>query len=82
MSKGDMVIVWSKPSCVQCTATERNLNAKNIAYEIRDISLPENAHILEAFKEDNLMQAPIVEAPGMEPWSGFRPDLISQYAAA
>ena len=72
------VTVYTKPSCVQCTATYRALNAKGIEFEIFDVSVDEKA--LEAVKELGYLQAPVVIADD-EHWSGFRPDKIDALAA-
>lgn len=74
-----MTVVYSKPSCVQCNATYRKLDEKGIEYVVRDITAPENEHLIEEFKERNLLSAPIVIAANGE-WSGFRPDLIDELA--
>lgn len=72
------ITVYSKPACVQCTATKRALDKQGIEYEIFDLSVDEKA--LEAVKDLGYMQAPVVIA-GDEHWSGFRPDKISELAA-
>lgn len=72
-----MIIVYSKPSCVQCTATTRELDRKGIAYEYIDLTKDETA--MERVRELGHMQAPIVVA-GEEHWSGFRPDKIGALA--
>lgn len=72
------IAVYSKPSCVQCTATYRALDKQGIEYEIFDVSADEKA--LQTVKELGYMQAPVVIA-GDDHWSGFRPDKISQLAA-
>ena len=72
------ITVYTKPSCVQCTATYRALDAKGIEYEVRDLSTDEAA--LQAVKELGYLQAPVVVA-GTEHWSGFRPDKIQQLTA-
>ena len=72
------VTVYTKPSCVQCTATYRALNARGIEFEIFDVSVDEKA--LEAVKELGYLQAPVVIADD-EHWSGFRPDKIDELAA-
>lgn len=71
------VTVYTKPSCVQCTATYRALNAKGIEFEIFDVSVDEKA--LQAVKELGYLQAPVVIADD-EHWSGFRPDKIDELA--
>ncbi|WP_416445445.1 glutaredoxin-like protein NrdH [Leucobacter sp. HNU] len=69
------ITVYTKPSCGQCTATYRALDAKGLEYEVRDLSTDEAA--LQAVKDLGYLQAPVVVA-GAEHWSGFRPDRISE----
>lgn len=73
------VTVWSQPSCVQCTATYRKLNEKDIPHEVMDLTAPENAKALEDFKARGFLRAPIITV-GDDIWSGFRPDLIDALA--
>lgn len=72
------ITVYTKPSCVQCTATYRALDSKGIEYEVLDVSTDENA--LEAVKSLGYMQAPVVITDD-DHWSGFRPDKINELAA-
>lgn len=72
------ITVYTKPSCVQCTATYRALDNKGIAYEVLDLSVDENA--LDAVKALGYLQAPVV-ITDEEHWSGFRPDKINALAA-
>lgn len=71
------IIVYSKPACVQCTATTRALDAKGIDYNIVDLSQDQSAmsHVLEM----GYRQVPVVVA-GDNHWSGFRPDMIAGLA--
>jgi glutaredoxin-like protein NrdH len=70
--------VYSKEHCVQCTATTRKLDELGIDYDV--IPLETVSHeLIEAFRQDNLLSAPIVEANG-ERWSGFRPDKLGELA--
>lgn len=71
------IVVYTKPSCVQCNATYRALDAKGIRYEIKDMT--EDAEALEMAKALGYMQAPVVIA-GEDHWSGFRPDKIGELA--
>lgn len=71
------ITVYTKPSCVQCTATYRALDKKGIEYEILDLSVDENA--LEAVKALGYLQAPVV-ITDEDHWSGFRPDKIQELA--
>ncbi len=72
------ITVYSKPSCVQCNATYRALDAKGIEYSVTDVS--EDADALEHVKSLGYMQAPVVVTDG-DHWSGFRPDKIDELAA-
>lgn len=73
------VIVYSKPSCVQCTATYRALDTKGVRYEVIDLTT-QPADVVESFKARGLMQAPIVVTDTDE-WAGFQPDKIAALAA-
>jgi len=73
------VTIYSKASCVQCTATYRALDGKGIAYTVVDLE-QEPVETVEQFKERGLMQAPIVITDTDE-WSGFRPDKIATLTA-
>lgn len=72
---GDKVILWSKPACVQCTATERALDAKGIEFE--ELDLTERPDVVKALRESGIMQAPFVQFRD-DSWSGFRPDKIDE----
>ena len=71
------ITVYTKPSCVQCTATYRALDNKGLEYEILDLSVDETA--LEAVKALGYLQAPVV-ITDEDHWSGFRPDKINELA--
>jgi glutaredoxin-like protein NrdH len=72
------ITVYTKPSCVQCNATYRALDAKGIEYEIHDLS--EDPAALEQVKSLGYMQAPVV-VTDEDHWSGFRPDKIDELAS-
>ena len=72
------VTVYTKPSCVQCTATYRALDNKQIPYETHDVSTYEAA--LERVKALGYLQAPVV-VTDEDHWSGFRPDKIAGLSA-
>ncbi|ROQ38626.1 ribonucleoside-diphosphate reductase class Ib glutaredoxin subunit [Frondihabitans sp. PhB188] len=73
------ITVYTKPSCVQCTATYRALDNKGIEYEVFDVSVDDKA--LETVKALGYLQAPVV-VTDEDHWSGFRPDKIAGLAAA
>ncbi len=69
------VTVYSKPACVQCTATTRALDARGISYHIVDLT--EDDAAMNHVTGLGYRQAPVVVA-GTDHWSGFRPDMISR----
>ncbi|WP_077490863.1 glutaredoxin-like protein NrdH [Sinomonas mesophila] len=74
------VTVYSKPACVQCTATKRALDSKGIAYTEVDVTQSPSA--LEYISDElGYSQAPVVVVDDHNHWSGFRPDLIDRLAA-
>lgn len=74
-----MIIVYSKPACVQCVATTRELERKGIPYKYVDLT--EDVTAMNTVKGLGYMQAPVVVA-GEDHWSGFRPDKIGMLATA
>ena len=74
------VVVYSKPSCVQCNATYRALDSVGIEYRVVDLTQDDEA--LEYVQDLGYSQAPVVVASDEDHWSGFRPNHISRLAAA
>ncbi len=71
------IIIYSKPACVQCTATYRALDRAGLDYDVIDLSADERA--LADVLALGHQQAPVVVA-GDEHWSGCRPDRIKALA--
>lgn len=69
------ITVYSKPACVQCTATTRALDARGLDYEL--IDLTQDADAMEMVMSLGYRQAPVVVA-GEQHWAGFRPDMIGR----
>ena len=67
------ITVYSKPSCVQCTATYRALDKAGYDYTVVDIT--EDADARDYVMSLGHLQAPVVMVGG-EHWSGYRPDRI------
>ena len=65
--------VYTKPNCVQCTATFKALDKAGITYAKVDISV--DAEARDYVMALGYLQAPVVVA-GDDHWSGFRPDRI------
>ncbi|MEM9468888.1 MAG: glutaredoxin-like protein NrdH [Pseudomonadota bacterium] len=69
-----MITVYSKPACVQCTATTQAMDKKGIEYLYVDLT--EDAAAMEKVTNLGYRQAPVVVA-GDDHWAGFRPDKIA-----
>jgi len=69
------ITVYSKPACVQCTATTRALEARGLEFDMVDLT--EDAAALEMVQGLGYRQAPVVVA-GDDHWAGFRPDMINR----
>ena len=65
--------VYTKPNCVQCTATFKALDKAGITYAKVDISV--DAEARDYVMALGYLQAPVVVA-GDDHWSGLRPDRI------
>ena len=72
------ITVYSKPACVQCTATTRALDARGLNYDV--IDLTQDTSAMEKVTALGYRQAPVVIA-GEDHWAGFRPDMISKLAS-
>lgn len=70
-----MLTVYTKPQCVQCTATKRALDSAGIEYTLVDVS--EDGAALLTIKELGYLQVPVVVTALGDHWSGFRPDKIN-----
>lgn len=73
------VIVYTTPNCVQCMATKKLMDRHGIVYQVEDLTAPKNAAKLEEFKEQGLVQAPIVTTD-RKVWSGFKPGKVESLA--
>lgn len=71
------ITVYSKPACVQCTATTRALDARGLSYSVVDLT--EDTDAFDMVTGLGYRQAPVVVA-GDSHWAGFRPDMISRLA--
>lgn len=72
-----MVTVYSKPSCVQCTATYKSLEREGVEYEVIDVTQDHDA--LAFVSELGYQAAPVVVYRDQH-WSGFKPDRIKALA--
>ena len=70
-----MITVYSKPACVQCTATKRFLTQKGA--EFIEIDVTEDDEAMALIKEQGFLQAPVVNWKDRW-WSGFDPDKLTE----
>lgn len=71
------VTVYTTSNCVQCMMTKKELAKRSVEFE--EISLEAHPELVDGFKAQGLMAAPIVVA-GSAIWSGFKPEQISRLA--
>ncbi|MBN9030694.1 MAG: NrdH-redoxin [Rhizobiales bacterium 63-7] len=71
------ITVYSKPACVQCTATTRALDRQGLDYTVVDVS--EDADAFALVQGLGYRQVPVVIA-GERHWAGYRPDMIGGLA--
>jgi glutaredoxin-like protein NrdH len=72
------ITVYSKPACVQCTATTRALDRHGIEYRIVDVS---NGRPSFATRPGPWLSARFLSLiAGDQHWAGFRPDKIGALA--
>ncbi|MEX9586062.1 glutaredoxin family protein [Proteus vulgaris] len=69
------VILYTKPNCVQCSATERALKQKNIPFVAVDLT--QDTQALAQIVSMGYRQVPVV-VHGEQHWFGFCPDKIGQ----
>ena len=65
--------IYSKPACMQCTATKRELERRGMRFE--EVDLTKDTRAFEMVRALGYMQVPVVVA-GEDHWCGFRPDKI------
>jgi glutaredoxin-like protein NrdH len=74
------ITVYTKPPCVQCSATVKALEKAGIAYQKIDVT--DNAEAREYLMSLGYLAMPVVYLSPTEHWSGFRPDRLRQAISA
>lgn len=74
-SSNELVVVYTKPNCVQCKATYRSLDAAGISYDVVDLT--EDADAMAMVTELGYRQAPVVKC-GDDHWAGFQPQRVAK----
>lgn len=85
------VTLWTKPSCVQCVMTKKEMLRLGVTSLELDITQAIHADDLSRLMAEGFASAPIVEMPAgffvndpaqngkpVSSWAGFRPDLLAQ----
>ena len=76
------ITVYTKTNCVQCTATKRWLDRRQVPYE--EAPVDGSPAILEEAQQAGIGQAPIVRLSDQNEqtlaiWGGFNPTLLGKY---
>ena len=66
--------VYTKPACVQCNATKKDLDRAGLDYNLVDISVDDEAR--DYVMALGYLQAPVIYAGPNNHFSGFRTDRI------
>ena len=77
---GAAIVLYGKPNCVQCDATERKFKKHDVTYEKVDVSQDETA--LEFIKSLGYLKAPVVYVSTIEGdvhWTGYDVNMISEH---
>ena len=77
MTPTPSVHFYTKPQCVQCHMTNKELDKAGFPFKVEDLSDPAN---LAAAKELGFASPPVVMV-GDDGWAGFRPDKIKDLVA-
>lgn len=72
-----MITVYSKPSCVQCTATKKHLDRMGIDYRVVDVT--EDPEAYDRLLALGFRAMPVVETPDNR-WAGYNPGMLDQLA--
>ncbi|MGO3230777.1 MAG: glutaredoxin-like protein NrdH [Agrococcus casei] len=72
------ITIYTKPGCVQCTATTRYLDDRGMVYATADVTADTSA--LATVQQLGYAAAPVVVADGKH-WSGFQPTKLDQIGA-
>lgn len=68
-----MLLIYSKPNCVQCTQTKRWCDRKGVAYVELDVTTDNSAY--ETVRNLGYTSLPVVTT-GSDIWAGFNPEKL------
>ena len=72
---GEVITLYTKPSCVQCDATKRALDQAGLQYRVIDLLDDEEA--MGYVQSLGYRQAPVLVTDEGEHWSGYQPRKIA-----
>lgn len=72
------IVVYSKPACVQCRATYRELAKYELEFQTIDVT--KDLEALAFIESLGYLSAPVVVTDD-DHWSGFRPDRVKALAS-
>lgn len=70
-----MITVYTKPSCPQCNATEKELNRKGLVYSTIDVTKDIGAYT-KITEEFGYKSVPVVVTQSGGHWAGFQIDKL------
>lgn len=79
LGMSENITIYTTPHCQGCALTQRRLDKAGIEYEAIDLS--KRPDLIEQFKNEGLLTAPIIETRDGDRSSGFNPDRIRQIIA-
>ena len=68
--------LYSTPQCMQCNFTKHYFEKNTVEFTVKDVFESEEA--LAEVKELGFQSLPVIVADGVEPFFGFRPDLLEK----
>lgn len=76
------ITLYGKPNsmCFGCKKVKEKFNEAGIEYQFFDVTLPENAPLLEALQEQQIMSVPYIETP-IGNWTGAVKDELDKAIA-
>ncbi|WP_225047214.1 glutaredoxin-like protein NrdH [Lacticaseibacillus kribbianus] len=72
------ITVFTKNGCPQCRMTKNYLKTHNIPFTEHNIN--DEPEYIAYLKGQGFQAVPVLEADGMAPIAGFRPDALKQLA--
>lgn len=78
-SERPALTIYTKPDCMACEMTQRQLTKAGVEYAVIDLS--QCPDIVDQLRAEGLLSAPVVETPDGQRTAGFRPDRIRAIVA-